>query len=71
MQLASRPYRGTPLLRLLHRLLRFLALDAKGGERAYESYELGGARESFYSFEILLCVLLYHASRLLLCIALV
>ena len=33
MQLALRPCRGTPLLRLLHRLLRFLALDAKGGER--------------------------------------
>jgi hypothetical protein len=38
MQLALRPCRGTPLLRLHLRLLRFLAFDAKGGESCeYES----------------------------------
>jgi hypothetical protein len=33
MELVLRPGRGTSLLRLHLRLLRFLAVDAKGGER--------------------------------------
>ena len=54
MQLVLWLRRGTLLLRLLRRLLRFLALDAKGGESAYERVsQLGGAREGVYSFEIL------------------
>jgi len=63
MQLVLRPCRGTLLLRLHLRRLTFFALDAKGGERV--------VRGLLFSFDILVCVLLHHASCLILCIALV
>jgi len=44
MQLRSRPCRGTPRLHLHLLRLRFLALDAKGGE-SLEYDRVRGARE--------------------------
>jgi len=56
MQLSSRQCHGTPLLLIRLLLLRFLALDAKGGETV-EYVRDRGACEWVDSFVCLSCIM--------------